>query len=75
MASGPWCLRLGHAAGIPRCQRSGAATMGRSALPHGARHGIEDREERERWGRERLTDGLHLVATQRDVNVESRLRG
>jgi hypothetical protein len=28
------------------------------------RHGIEDREERERWGRERLTDGPHLAVTE-----------
>jgi hypothetical protein len=38
--------------------------MGARRLLHSARHGIEDREERERWGRERLTDGPHLAVTE-----------
>jgi hypothetical protein len=42
----------------------GRRPWGRGALPHGARHRIEDREKREKWGRERLTDGPHLAVTE-----------
>jgi hypothetical protein len=60
---------LGVCASATRRASRGAGAVGRrpwgrDALPHGARQRIEDRKERERRGRERLTDGPHLAVTE-----------
>jgi hypothetical protein len=65
---GRWANLGVYASATRRASRDAGAVgrrpWGRGALPHSARHGIEDREERERWGRERLTDGPHLAVTE-----------
>jgi hypothetical protein len=69
MAGGPWRLRLGHAAGIPRPRlaRRGAAVTAPRCLSHGAsvsRRGSAKEGEKVR-GKEGLTGGPHMAVTKR----------